>query len=88
MNTIKIAVSDHLGRYITKHFFEQYPQFLDHLNPEDREAALDVEHDDHFEIWEAFERNFEVTDSDGMKWRVYTDGDIFFVREDHVWENE
>ena len=88
METIKLAVSDKWGRYITKRFFEQYPQFLDHLNEEDREAALDPEHDHHFEIWEEFERDFEVTDSDGHKWRVCTDGAVFFVREDHVWDNE
>jgi hypothetical protein len=87
-DTIKLAVDGLWGIYAPAQFFKLYPQFLERLNDDDRAIISDPDHEQYYDVWDAFVKDFEVklhTDSDDHRWHLYQDDDIFFVRDDHVW---
>jgi len=86
-NTIKLAVDGSYGIHVPERFFVMYPQFLSHLNDEDQAIMQDPYSEGYFEVWDHFISNFCVRfPNDPHEWNLYQDGDVFFVREDHVWE--
>jgi hypothetical protein len=87
-STIQLAVDGSWGIYAPARFFQLYPQFLNHLNEHEAWVMSDPNNEGYNDIWDEFVRDFEVklhTDSDDHRWNLYQDGDIFFVRNDHVW---
>ena len=89
MDTIKFAVDGVHEIHVPKRFFELYPQFLERLNDEDKEIITNPDHEHYFEVWDDFYRNFSVrlhTDSGDHRWILYQDEDVFFVRDDHEWD--
>ncbi len=81
-DTIKLAVDGSWGIYVPQRFFEMYPQFLEHLNDEDQDIISNPEHEHYFEVWDYFTSNFSRPDG-AHRWSIYQDSDVFFVRDDH-----
>jgi hypothetical protein len=88
-DTIELAVDGLWGIYAPARFFELYPQFLEHLNEDEQAIMSDPYHEQYNDVWDAFVRDFEVklyADADDHRWNLYQDDDIFFVRDDHQWD--
>jgi hypothetical protein len=91
MDTIKLAIDGSWGIYIPQRFFERYPQFTEHLNSDEDQAIIEQgpEHEHYWDVWTDFLDGFETAPtSDGYRWKLYQDGDVWFVREDHEFEND
>lgn len=85
MDTIKLAVDGIHGINQPKRFFERYPQFLDRLDDEAQTIINDPSHDQYWDVWNDFSRSFEIM-VEGVTWRIVEDDDIFFVADNHVWD--
>jgi hypothetical protein len=81
-DTIKLAVDGCWGIYVPQRFFEMYPQFLEHLNNGDSDIISDVNHEHYWDVWDEFTSNF-VRVVGPHRWSIYQDSDVFFVRDDH-----
>lgn len=85
--TIQLAVDSLWGINTPKRFFEQYPQFLTHLNMEDQAIIENPEHEAYWDVWNQFVSDFRVIKY-GDRWSIYEDGDVFFVSEHHQFDND
>ena len=77
MTGIELLISDNWGIYIPKHFAEN---FLDwsYIKQEDRDILESgPENELYWDAWDSILSNAEYTDSNGYKWHLIQDGDLW-----------
>ncbi len=80
-------VTDAAGIYLPQSFIQQYEGKEWGVKKEDEEileAGPDEEY--YWEVWDEVLRDASFTDSDGKKWTLYQEGDLFAVPEDFDWD--
>lgn len=72
------------GVYIPQHFAETVNRdMLAGVDSDDLDIlAAGPGHGDYWETWESVLDNAELTDSDGVTWRLYQDGDLWLIAFD------
>jgi|688.fasta_scaffold685193_2 hypothetical protein len=74
-----LAVDGSWGIYIPQRFVERFPQFHDHIEPDDLTILQSgPEHEHYWDVWDGICRDFSVV-SEGVTYYLECDDDLFFT---------
>ena len=86
-STCELLLSDSRGQYIPRDFYNDFIFPAWGLDKEKFPALADPENEWYWEAWDELLNKAEWTDPDtGHKWRLWQDGDLFMIRDDHAFE--
>lgn len=79
-----LYASDRHGVYIPQHFAESIDtECLSGVTSDDMAILLaGPDHEHYWDAWHDVECNAVLTDSDGIEWVLYQDGDLWFLPRD------
>jgi len=94
-NTINLLISDAVGIYLPREFARGFSMNAWHVEPEDEEILLDgPDHPSYDDAWDNVLRSAWFRIPKGYKegsrpgkWRLWQDGNLFAVHEDHKFED-
>jgi hypothetical protein len=86
MNTIKVLISEQAGIYIPRNFYENFAFDVWNVALQDYFDLSSPDNDQYWNAWDDLLAHAEYHDDDGHIWRLYQDGDLFAVRDDHDFE--
>lgn len=81
--TIELLIDAKAGIYMPMNFYECYDFEAWNLDISDYTDLSDPDNPGYWDAWDAVLRNAEFHDSNGHIWRLYQDGDLLAVRDDH-----
>ena len=87
METMRLLVDSHHGIYVPQIFAKTYIGWdMDYEDETILQSGPDREH--YWEAWDTVLSSAKYTDAKGVSWTLHQDGDLWAVREDHVWEED
>jgi hypothetical protein len=87
MDTIICLIDGAAGIYVPRNFYERFDLDSWNLDTADLKDLSNPYNDLYWDAWDDVLRNAEFHDDNGHIWRLYQDGDLFAVRDDHNWED-
>ena len=94
METMKLLLDGCNGVHIPRYFSQtQYMTdfYLDRVPTVSFMQAMnelsDPNNEFYWEVWDEILSKGYWVDSDGNRWTLWQDGDLWMVRDDHEWEN-
>jgi len=84
-----LYASDRHGIYIPQYFAESIkPECLSGVSSEDMAILLaGPDHEEYWDAWDVVGNNATLTDSNGVTFYLYQDGDLWLIPSDHEWED-
>ena len=81
---IVIMTDSHHGVYAPQVFLQSLAATISEVNQRDIDTVLkgpdDVENERYWEAWDNIEQNAVITSTQGEKYMIYQDGDIFLLK--------
>jgi hypothetical protein len=88
-DTRVLLVDSAAGIYVPQSFAESHQMNEWGVSEEDESILMaGPEEEDYWDVWEEIVSAAIYEDSDGMKWTLHQDGDLWAIREDHEWEED
>ena len=85
-------LSDSRGQYIPRDFAASFKDRAAHVNgvTDEQWAILDEgpDHEWYWETWNEIEQSATVTDENGVKYRLYQEGDLWLIPDGMEWDDE
>jgi len=86
MDTIKLLIDEQAGIYIPRNFYKYFAFDAWNLAPQDYSDLSSPDNAEYWNAWDDLLARAEYCDEEGHVWRLYQDGDLFAVRDDHDFE--
>lgn len=88
MSGVEIIVSSHHGQYVPQVFALEYQNWKNISNEDMDILVQGPDHEWYYETWFNVMNEASFTDTNGNKWVLYEDGDLFAICEELMTEQE